>query len=472
MLIRFSVENFLSYKERQTLDLRTVKTCKEHAEDNTFVFGDIGLLKSAVIYGANASGKSNLFTAITKMKQIVMNSAKESQSVAPVDVTPFAFCSENYSEQTTFEIEFICQNVQYRYGFSATQKEITAEWFLQKNSDGVETPFFYRINENGEDKIQVFESMGKINDSDARTRTNSLFLSECDSGNVEIAKRIMKWFNELYITSGLNDEKNRNFTIEKFKSESLNGKISQFICDADLNIVDLQASYIVDLRASYIDGVTNSTASRYIKNININQSIDNSLANINKTVDNLLANINKTIEKLGSSYGADLTIPEIKSTHNIYDSQNNVIGKKEFNFDEIESAGTKKAFALAGPIINALQNGYILFVDELEARLHPIFTRKIVQMFNSREQNPNNAQLIFATHDSNLLNKDMLRRDQIWFAEKNHGEATELYSLIDYILDDKNKVRNDASYGKDYLNGRYGAIPFLSDLKVFGDANE
>ncbi len=446
MLIRFSIENFLSYKERQTLDLRIVKTCKEHGEDNTFVVGDTGLLKSAAIYGANASGKSNLFTAITTMKQIVMNSAKESQSVAPVSVTPFAFCSENNSRQTTFEIEFICQNVQYRYGFSATRKEITAEWFLQKNLDGSETPFFYRINENGEDKIQFFENMGKINDSDARTRKNSLFLSECDSGNVEIAKKIMKWFDELYITSGLNDEKNKNFTIDKCEVEDFSRKISQFIRDADLNIVDLRAAYL-----------------------DVNKVLDSVPINDAKK---RLANINEMMEKLASMLGEESRMSEIKSIHNIYDSQHNVIGTKEFNFDLIESDGTKKAFALAGPIINALQNGCVLFVDELEARLHPIFTRKIVQMFNSKEQNPNNAQLIFATHDANLLNNELLRRDQIWFTEKNHGEATELYSLIDFILDSNKKVRNDASYGKDYLNGRYGAIPFLGDLKVFGDNHE
>ncbi len=443
MLIRFSIENFLSYKERQTLDLRTVKTCKEHPEDNTFVVGDTGLLKSAVIYGANASGKSNLFTAITTMKQIVMNSAKESQSVAPLAVTPFAFCADNASMQTTtFEIEFICQETQYRYGFSATRKEIISEWFSQKNSDGAETPFFYRINENGEDKIQFFENMGKINDSDARTRKKSLFLSECDSGNVEIAKKIMKWFDELYITSGLNDEKNKNFTIDKLRSEKLNGKISQFIRDADLNIVDLRAACL-----------------------NVDEILFDSKDMQSK-------DFIKTKKILASILSEEYRISEIQSIHNIYDSQHNVIGTKEFDFETIESDGTKKAFALAGPIINALQNGCVLFVDELEARLHPIFTRKIVQIFNSREQNPNNAQLIFATHDANLLNNELLRRDQIWFTEKNHGEATELYSLIEFILDGNKKVRNDASYGKDYLNGRYGAIPFLGELKVFGDNHE
>ena len=423
MLIRFSVENFLSYKERQTLDLRTVKTCKEHVENNTFTWGDAGFLKSAVIYGANASGKSNLFTAISTMRRIIRESAKESQSTEDIPAVTFAFSKDYQSKPTLFEIEFICKETQFRYGFSVNKTEIVSEWLLHIKQKTKETPLFYRINQNNEDTIQVFEDMTSAHNKglEALTRKNALFLSVCDQMNVELAHEIMAQLGmKMNIISGLYDVSYLNFTIDRFSDGTLKEDILGFIRNADFNICDLQVD--LDEKKNYKD---------------------------------------KTFKKAN-----------IVSVHNLYDKDLNIIDKIQVPFNDFESEGTKKAFALAGPIIDTLKNGKILLIDELDSRLHPILTRKIVQMFNSQEQNPNNAQLIFATHDANLLDNKLFRRDQIWFTEKNHGEATELYSLIDFIDEKMKKPRNDASYGKDYLNGRYGAIPFLGDLKVFGENHE
>jgi AAA15 family ATPase/GTPase len=136
---------------------------------------------------------------------------------------------------------------------------------------------------------------------------------------------------------------------------------------------------------------------------------------------------------------------------------------EKFNLERHESEGTQKLFVLAGYLVTALKEAKILVIDELESQLHPLITQAIVKLFNSNETNPNNAQLIFMTHDTNLLSNKLFRRDQIWFTEKNRYGATDLYSLAEY------NVRNDASFESDYIKGRYGAIPYLGDLSNLVD---
>ncbi len=151
-----------------------------------------------------------------------------------------------------------------------------------------------------------------------------------------------------------------------------------------------------------------------------------------------------------------------KTIHNIYNSAGKVVGQKEFPTDKMESEGTKKMIEIAGPIVDAIRLGQILIVDELDVKLHPFLTRKIISMFMDKDFNNNGAQLIFATHDTNLLNIQYLRRDQIWFTEKDKTDSTELYSLVEFRDEAGNKVRNDRNIEKEYINGRYGAIPFMS----------
>ena len=155
-------------------------------------------------------------------------------------------------------------------------------------------------------------------------------------------------------------------------------------------------------------------------------------------------------------------IMEAKTTHNIYDEQGNVSGIGTFDKDEMESEGTKKVIEMSGPIFDTLRLGKVLIVDELDAKLHPLLTRSILQLFMNPETNPHGAQLIFATHDTNLLNLAYLRRYQIWFTEKDKTESTDLYSLLEFKDENGTKIRNDRSVQKDYINGRYGAIPFLN----------
>jgi uncharacterized protein len=154
------------------------------------------------------------------------------------------------------------------------------------------------------------------------------------------------------------------------------------------------------------------------------------------------------------------------TAHKKYDKKLKEVGVEYFDLMRQESEGTKRFFELSGPLIDTLVGGKILFVDELDARLHPHLVKAICELFNSRELNPNNAQLIFVSHNTNLLSSGLLRRDQVWFAEKNRYGATELFSLVEYKDENEKKVRKDASYEKDYLRGRYGAVPIINDLGV------
>ena len=155
---------------------------------------------------------------------------------------------------------------------------------------------------------------------------------------------------------------------------------------------------------------------------------------------------------------------KIKCMHRKFDADRNHVSFENFDFGNEESEGTKKLFALSGPILDTFKNGKILLIDEFDSRLHPLITDFLVRLFNSAE-NRNNAQFIFALHDTNLFRRELFRRDQIWFSEKDKYGASDLYSLVEYIME-KGKVRNDASYGKDYILGKYGAIPFLGDPKL------
>ena len=149
------------------------------------------------------------------------------------------------------------------------------------------------------------------------------------------------------------------------------------------------------------------------------------------------------------------------TTHNVYDKKGLVIGERNFHKNQMESEGTKKVIEISGPIFDTLNEGKTLIVDELDAKLHPLLTRNIVLLFMDPQKNTNGAQLIFATHDTNLLDLEIIRRDQIWFAEKDKVESTDIYSLVEFKDEDGKKVRNDRDIKRDYIRGRYGAIPFI-----------
>ncbi len=407
MLINFTCSNFKSFKDEKTLDLIAANPIKEYWEENIIDTGRYQVLKSAVLYGANASGKSNLLEALGKMKWVVLNSSKDVQLGEPLHIDCFRLSTETLHQPSKFEITFLIGQVKYRYGFEADDSAIQAEWLLSSRKIK-EYPLFIREGEN----IQVFSKLFPEGSGlEGRTRNNALFLSVCAQLNGEISGKIINWFHDLTIISGIEDRVYQQFT-EKMMLQSPEHKerIIELLKIADLGIKNVDIQHEM--------GKENSRISTY---------------------------------------------------HNLYDEKNRIVGSTDLDFESQESEGSKKFFRLMGPVLAALLDGKVLVVDELDARLHPKLTTAIVRLFNSSLTNQHKAQFIFATHDTNLLRTKVFRRDQIWFTEKTPSEDTDLYSLSDYIMPKGQKVRNDASFENDYIQGRYGAIPFIGDFrKVWG----
>lgn len=415
MLIEFTVENYLSFKEKVTFSM-VASNIKQHTDTHIFKEHDYSLLKSAAIYGANASGKSNLLNAISFARNFVINSSKEHNSKELIDVEPFLLSTETDNEPSTFEFVFIKDDKKYRYGFRVNEKEIVDEWLFEAKIIKEKKLF-----ERSYKKIKITEDFKEGKGLDSKTRENSLFLSTMDQLNGPIAKSIMDWFYNLNVISGLKTY--TGVTLEKIEKDSLfKQKFIEILKITDLSIEDFK-----------IKPVDSSKIPDYIKQMVKEKEV--------RTV-------------------------EVKTIHKKYGADNKLESLIEFDLDKNESKGTQKLFSILGPILDTIMNGKILVIDEFDVTLHPLITKLLISLFNSDECNKHNAQLVFISHDTNLLNKDLLRRDQIWFAEKDQYGKTDLYSLIDY------DVRHDRSFAKDYLKGKYGAIPFIGSFDFFCDENQ
>ena len=423
MLIEFSVGNYRSFKDTVTFSMRAAKLySKDKQLDKDAVFpvrNKLGLLKSAAIYGANASGKSNLIAALRFMLFTVLSFRQI--SIRP-KLTPFILNTETENGPSYFQIIFSLDNKIYRYGFEIDKNKIHAEWLYHRGER--ETALFLREEQEFE-LSGVFKEGKDLTD---KTRPDVLFLSVVDQFNGTISGSILRWFNHrLRVISGLSDNDYIHFTARLMdENAQAREEIIAFVKALDVGIVNIQKSQ---------------------------RSIESQFP------DNALDNMHEKMREL-------LLDPEIRQNSEklLFDTQHKKYnGAKEEGTAllrlEQESEGTRKLFFLAGLLLNTLQTGSILIIDEFDARLHPLLSAEIIRLFRSHESNPLNAQLIFSTHDTNLLDKDCFRRDQIWFTEKNRYGATDLYSLSEY------KVRNDASYAKDYISGKYGAIPYLGNIE-------
>ena len=271
------------------------------------------------------------------------------------------------------------------------------------------------------------------------TRDNALFLSTCDMLNIEEAKDIFSWFSRFSMIDGLNTDFEEIRTVELWGKEEFKEKIREYLKSLNLGITN------VDITTKEFE--------------------------ISELPDDMPNNIKEQLAKSLKGKHSYTVFAE----HNIYDLDQNPTNRTlSWKWEERESSGAKKAFQLSGPILWVLANGGVLIIDEIEAKLHPIMTLNTIDIFLNKNSNPNNAQLIFATHDTNLLTYSKLRRDQICFAEKNKWESTEIYSLSDFIyFGEKNgefsseKERPDTDKEKRYFEGRYGAIPALGSFQKF-----
>ena len=417
MIIEFTVGNFLSFYEKRTINFEA-KGISE-LKQNVIKYEKYKLLRSAVIYGANSSGKSNLIKALDKMRDNVLQSVKLNDS-DELDYTPFLFSEESESNPTFFEVVFLDNNSNpYRYGFEYNLNAIVNEWlFVGK------TPLFLRTK----DGIGVSEKFEEGKGKEVSTNDNRLFISLVAQLGGAVSKQIIEWFKNYTILSGLNYQDSSNFLLKMLhkKSEGSNASLSLF-----------------------------QTLKLGFKGIEIVESEFNPL-DLPKSLSSSLKS--KTIKELMGK-----TSVKLKTVHNKYDKAGNIIGTVLLDKENNESEGTNRIMDLSGLIFDTLASGKFLVIDELDAKLHPLITIHVVNLFNNPKSNPNNAQLLFSTHDTNLLSADLFRRDQVWFTEKNEIEQTDLYTLHDINLPDGTKVRNDSNLEKNYIRGRYGAIPFITN---------
>ncbi|MBB6001466.1 ATP/GTP-binding protein [Arcicella rosea] len=421
MLLEFSVGNYLSIKNKTTLSLFATPI-KEHKETNIFSTERYELLKGAVIYGANASGKSNFIKAMSTMRRLVLQSFEQS-SADELDIVPFLLSTETEKKPSFFEAVFMVDNTRYRYGFEVDNHTINAEWLFEAQKH-TEKPLFIREH----DGIEVMSrSFPEGKDLEERTRDNALFLAVVDQFNGKIAKKIMKWFNNFITISGLKHEGYKGVTFGMLENKQTQNTLLDFYKKLDLGFDDLAIS----------------------KKPFDHKELPNDLPE-------------GLVKQLLTDFEGAFKI-DIKTIHTKYDAKNKAIGQIEFDMRSQESSGTNKLFNISGPVFDVLNDGGLLVVDELDASLHPLLTLAITKLFNSKEFNRNNAQLIFATHDTNLLNYGNYRRDQIYFVEKNKYGESEMYSLVEYKEEGK-AIRKDRSFEKDYIEGRYGAIPFIGNL--------
>lgn len=421
MLIEFSVANYRCFRDRVTLSLEAEPRISER--DKTVDARNIAhtpqgdLLRVVGIYGANASGKSNLVRALRGLRSLVLNSAREGQAGDRLPVDPFRLDPASLDEPSEVEVVFSEGDTQIRYGFAATKERVEREWLLARAADDEEEQGWF-------DRTFEAYAAGPQWQRDVsleqKTRPEALHLSVAAAFNHPAATRILTWFRRLRFIDGSETEGFAR-TTKLLGEEAFGPSIRSLMRRLDFGIEDLRV--VVPERT--LDA---------------------------RVYDAVLRRLS---ERQAEEFMNARLPPRVLT----------IRGGVEFDLDQDESAGTVKAFELAGPLVEALAAGNIVIIDELDARLHTLLSKQLVELFQDPKTNPHDAQLIFASHDTNLLTRTLLRRDQLWFVEKSRkSQASHLYSLAELRLDDGKAVRNDARYEVDYLQGKYGAIPFFGNL--------
>ncbi|NJN68205.1 MAG: ATP-binding protein [Chloroflexaceae bacterium] len=435
MFVEFSVENYRSFKERVTLSMVAANNIRsrsealdEHDEHKVFSAGPgLELLTSAAVYGANASGKSNLIRGLDFMRMFVLNSSRETQITEAIPVEPFLLSTATEDQPSLFEIVFLTDDTQYRYGFAVHRQGVVSEWLYRLGKSRE-----MRLFERDRDAIKVnARNFPEGQELEKRTRPNALFLSVVAQFNGRIATRILRWFNRLIVNTGIDDRAlSLFFAVTSFEQSSYREDIEQFIRRLDVGI----ERFLTERRPALFA---------------IPKNMPKELAAFVETLNQRI----KGPEQI-----------RIRTFHRRFNAADQPQDEVLFDLEEQESEGTQRLFVLAYPFLRTLRQGSVLVIDEMDARLHPNLVTELIRLFHSVKTNPNQAQLVFTTHNTNLLSAQLFRRDQVWFVEKSRRGASDLYSLVEYRTDNQKIVRNDAPFEKDYVMGRYGAIPFIGNL--------
>lgn len=411
MLLQFSVGNFRSFGQTQVLSFVASKQkSRDRSLDDRVrrpVKGGLHALTSAAVFGPNASGKSNLFKALHFFRVFVLDSARDGQAEDPIQVVPFRLSPELADKPSNFEIVFEIDETRYRYGFEADQRRIRSEWLYR--TEQRESLLFER-----DDDAFAGVKLMDLDELGPRTRSNALFLSVAAQFNHPLATELVKWVRQMGFVEGLRDS-NLGYTAALLADETEHADaVRDLLAGLDLSVSDVQVSRRAD------PDMPSGIKPRLYEHLFPHRAF------------------------------------QITTRHTQLDAEGNPVGEVDFELQD-ESDGTQKVFGLAGPLVDTLRRGGVMVVDEFDARLHPLLGRRILQLFNEPESNPHGAQLLIMTHDTTTLDLDRMRRDQLWFVEKDLQGQSELYSLSEF----RKPVRNDAAVQKAYLQGRYGATPRL-----------
>ncbi len=420
MLLRFAVENHRSICERQELSF-AASTLKDR--DGGLLPCDAvkshAVVPAAVIYGANASGKTNLVDAVETMRRLVLWSHIKAPPRGGVSRHNFVLDPDCFEKPSCFEIDFVLEGVRYHYGFEATDKAFTSEWLY-------ESPRAHsrKLFERQEQNFQFGRGLKGQNQIIARlTRPNSLFLSAAAQNDHELLSRVYGYFENLIFTGANSDPHDGMATLFG------NGMLVFEDGDQDSRIVNF---------------------------LNL---IDTGVCEYQKLVTFVSQRSGAVFEEIMGEDCTHLPIPgefDTDDTHVKVELGFAHLGKDGkkvyFTLDDL-SSGTRRLLVILGRVFRAIDEGVPIFIDELDLSLHTAAGEAVLRLFCSQETNPNGAQLLATTHDTNLMRSDILRRDQLWFAEKSKEGSTEIYPLTDF------RTRKEDNIELGYRQGRYGAVP-------------
>lgn len=374
------------------------------------------LLRSVAIYGPNAGGKSNLIKALQYMRAVVAESASVMQPGQTFNVQPFRLDALSVAQPTEFDISFVLDGVRHQYGFELTAQRVTREYLLVYKAFKPQQWFERHYDAaSGRDVYDFGVGLkGPKSVWEGATRPNALFLSMAVQLNSEQLQPVFAWFlNQLAIFNEITPL-GQHFSVDMLRKPEGKRAICDFLTSADISISDIEVvTRKVSGQAVHFDMAAGKTEVR----------------NEEQEVNELLF-------------------------HHVTEQ-----GKAVFSLGD-ESMGTRNLLFLTGPVLDILNKGMVLVVDELDSSLHPLLVRRLVELFQNPVVNKKGAQLIFTTHDTSLLDPDLFRRDQIWFVEKDRDQASKLYPLSDF------SPRKNEALERGYLIGRYGALPFLGDWGV------
>jgi hypothetical protein len=431
MLIQFSVENYRSIRDRQTLSLEAAGD--DHLE-GTRVVASAGqrLLRSALIYGPNASGKSNWIKAIDASRRFIAGSAAGGPAMQTIPVEPYRLDEATEAAPTLVEWLIQLGGHRYRYGYTADSEAVQAEWLFRRQGGAREARLFTRegqhikVNEAQFREGQVLARLEK-DLGNPPVRPNGLALSVLAQWNGSVAGELMAWFHRCRIMSGLADLGPLIETALRLRDPEQQKRLLAFAWKADLGITGLSSE--------------------------------------TKEPDEAILNRIEATPERRAAITAALTRHEIHTSHDKRGLDGRPAGTVQFSLADDESEGTRKFIALSGPLHDVIDHDGVVIIDEFEARLHPLLTRELFAWFH-QEARKSGAQLILATHEVGLMDPDLVRRDQVWFCSKNAEGSTSLFSLAEF---DSGAVRPTTKFAHKYLLGLLGAVPKLALSREFSE---